>query len=156
MQETLSVGYVGGAAVAVAGVSAYSLAKALRSPAAHTRVHLFLVLALVLLATVARAGPSPPPPPEATQTGAASAALPAVATRGRTSVDSVPTSIVGKAAVQSQVLSGGRSEAKHEVTHAEAMHEVKHAEAKHEVKHAEAKHELKKGQGGRKNFTHGS
>jgi hypothetical protein len=86
MREPLSAGYVGGAALAVAGVSAYSLAKALRSAAAHTRVRLGLAIALLLfLAAVASApapaaaaphegalvrGAPPPPPPLAASTAA--------------------------------------------------------------------------------------
>ena len=88
MREPLSAGYVGGAALAVAGVSAYSLAKALRSAAAHTRVRLGLVTALLLFlaaiasapapaaaaphegALVRGAPPPPPPPPLAASTAA--------------------------------------------------------------------------------------
>jgi len=52
--EHYSAYYVGGAAVAVAGVSAYSLARFLRSKAAHTRMRVGLVaVALLLLAALA-------------------------------------------------------------------------------------------------------
>ena len=86
--EAHSIYYVGGAAVAVAGVSAYSLSKLLRTDAAHTRTRIGLVaIALLLLAAFANQpapGPAPgaalapaPPPREAGTAASRQAAPPA-------------------------------------------------------------------------------
>ena len=90
MREVLSVGYAAGAAFAVAGVAAYSLAKGLSTSAAHTRAQLVLSVALFGVAAVAASGgvlgpPLPgggaaavvlrPPPPPPRQHGRANASL---------------------------------------------------------------------------------
>ena len=90
MREVLSVGYAAGAAFAVAGVAAYSLAKGLSTGAAHTRAQLVLSVALFGVAAVAASGgvlgpPLPsggaaavvnrPPPPPPRQHGRANASL---------------------------------------------------------------------------------
>ena len=78
--EHYSAYYVGGAAVAVAGVSAYSLSKFLRTEASHTRMRILLLTGTLLLiaafanrpASVPAPGPAPGP-----ASGPASGATPA-------------------------------------------------------------------------------
>jgi len=93
--EAYSVYYVGGAAVAVAGVSAYSLSKFLRTKASHTRMRIGLVAAaLLLLAAFANrpasgpaagAAPAAPVPREAGTAAPWQAAAPAATANGTAS-----------------------------------------------------------------------
>ena len=57
--EHYSAYYVGGAAVAVAGVSAYSLSKFLRTEASHTRMRILLLTGTLLLPPGPRLRPHP-------------------------------------------------------------------------------------------------
>jgi hypothetical protein len=113
--------YVGGAAVAVAGVSAYSLSKLLRTDAAHTRTRIGLVaIALVLLAAFAvrpAPGPAsglasgatlaPAPPPWEAGTAASRQAAPPAAT-GKSVSKSVASAVSSELGMGSAGMGSAR------------------------------------------------